>query len=39
MSFFSKILTAIANLGIGSSVGCIHIWIDEAEMPASLIEK
>lgn len=39
MSFISKILTAIGNLGSASTVGCIYLWIDEAEMPASLIEK
>jgi cyclic lactone autoinducer peptide len=39
MSFIAKILKAIGNLGSGSSVGCWKLWIDEPEMPKSMIEK
>lgn len=39
MSLIAKVLKAIAGLGTAGNVGCAHLWIDEAEMPASLIER
>lgn len=37
---FSRIFTAIASLGAGAgTTGCYVIWLDEPEMPKSLIEK
>ena len=37
---FSKIFTMIASLGAGAATtGCYVIWLDEPEMPKSLIEK
>ncbi len=37
---FSRIFTAIASLGAGAATtGCYVWWIDEPEMPKSLIEK
>ena len=39
MSFIAKTLLMISTLGAGGDSGCIHGWIDEPEMPASLIEK
>lgn len=39
MSFIAKVLRAIAGLGTSGTVGCAHVWLDEAEMPASLIER
>lgn len=39
MSFIAKTLLMISTFGASSDSGCIHGWIDEPEMPASLIEK
>lgn len=39
MSLIAKVLKAIASLGTSGNVGCAHIWLDEAEMPTSLIER
>lgn len=39
MSLIAKVLKAIAGLGTSGTVGCLHVWIDEPKMPASLIEK
>lgn len=37
---FSKIFTAIASFGSGAgTTGCYTWWLDEPEMPKSLIEK
>ena len=37
---FSKIFSAIATFGSGAgTTGCYSWWIDEPEMPKSLIEK
>ena len=39
MSFLAKVLRSIAGLGIGGNVGCIMLWLDEPEMPKSMIER
>lgn len=39
MSFLAKVLRSIAGLGIGGNVGCMHFWLDEPEMPKSMIER
>jgi cyclic lactone autoinducer peptide len=39
MAFISNILKAIAGLGTSGNVGCLHLWLDEPQMPKSLIEK
>ncbi len=39
MSFLARVLKSIAGLGIGGNVGCIMLWLDEPEMPRSIIEK
>lgn len=39
MSLIAKVLKAIAGLGTSGNVGCLHLWIDEPKMPASLIER
>lgn len=37
---FSRIFTAIASIGAGAgTTGCYTFWLDEPEMPKSLIEK
>jgi hypothetical protein len=39
MSFIAKVLRMISSLGTSGTVGCNKLWIDEAEMPKSLVEK
>ena len=39
MSFISKVLRMISSMGTSGTVGCNIFWIDEPEMPKSLIEK
>lgn len=39
MSFIAKVLRMISSMGTSGTVGCWHGWIDEPEMPKSLIEK
>lgn len=39
MSFIAQALLSIATLGANGDSACSHAWLDEPEMPASLIEK
>lgn len=39
MSFIAKTLLMISTLGANGDSSCNHGWLDEPEMPASLIEK
>lgn len=39
MSFIAKILKAIGSLGSGANVACLRGWLDEPQMPKSMIER
>lgn len=39
MSFIAKVLRMISSMGTSGTVGCVRWWLDEPEMPRSLIEK
>lgn len=39
MSLIAKLLKAIGSLGSSSNVGCMRLWIDEPQMPKSMIER
>lgn len=39
MSFIAKVLRMISSMGTSGTVGCLKTWLDEPEMPKSLIEK
>jgi len=39
MSFIAKLLKAIGSLGSSSNVGCKKLWLDEPQMPKSMIER
>lgn len=39
MEFLANILKGISIFGGSETVGCARFWLDEPEMPESMIEK